>query len=88
MKTKIALKDGGAVFNFTCSCGKISNLSVWGMVYRRTAKGEIISPRKHTKNILKCKCGRRYIFVTLPHVMYKLLRKKKLSGASRKDSKC
>jgi hypothetical protein len=72
-KPKIMITDGGVEANVTCVCGKKFKISVWGLRYVRTKKGEIIKPRKHTKDSMKCKCGRDYIFVAIPDVFYKIL---------------
>ncbi len=73
MNPKISLIDGGVKAKFTCSCGNCFRVSVWGMTYKYTKQGMIISKRKYTKNIKKCKCGKRYLFVAIPEIAYKLL---------------
>ncbi len=60
--------------DFICSCGNKFKVSIWGMVYRRSKKGLVVSARKHCRNIKKCKCGKKYIFVTIPDLAYKELK--------------
>lgn len=71
---KVIIKDGGVIADFICSCGNKIRVSVWGMVYRYSKKGTIISARKYCRNVKKCKCGKIYIFVAIPELMYKELK--------------
>jgi len=71
MKTKAVITDGGVVAQFTCSCGHSFKVSIWGMVYIYTPKGQIIKPRKFYRNVRKCKCGKKYIFAAIPDIVYK-----------------
>ncbi len=73
MRPKLLIIDGGVKAKFTCSCGNCFQVSIWGMIYRYTKQGTIISKRKYTRNIKKCKCGKQYLFVTVPEMFYKLL---------------
>lgn len=70
---KITILDGGVTFDFICVCGHKMRVREWGMVYKRTKKGRIISPRFGNKNPRKCKCGREFIFIAIPDVGYKEL---------------
>jgi len=72
-KPKIVISDGGVEADITCTCGNTFQISVWGVVYERTKEGEVIKPREYTKDTTKCKCGRKYVFVPIPDVAYKIL---------------
>ena len=48
---KIILKDGGVIADFICKCVHIINVKIWGVVYRYTKKGLVISHRKKFNNI-------------------------------------
>ena len=76
---EILLTDGGVEADITCICGNTFQISIWGMVYERTKKGEIIKYRDDNdiEPPIKCKCGREYIFVAIPDLAYKILNKKK-----------
>jgi len=76
MKSKIVLIDGGVIANFICSCGHTFRVSIWGMRYIYDKKGMIIKPKKYFRNLKKCRCGKRYIFVALPGLAYKELSEK------------
>jgi hypothetical protein len=70
---KVVITDGGVEADITCFCGNTFHVSVWGAVYERTKEGRVIKPREYTKDTIKCKCGREYIFVPIPDVAYKIL---------------
>jgi len=75
---KINIIDGGIRANCTCKCGYTMRVSVWGLVYCRSKKGQVIKLRdnKITNNFKKCKCGKIYIFVPLPDIAWKVFTKK------------
>jgi len=75
-KPAITLTDGGATFDFKCTCGEVSEVSIWGMIYERTPKGEVIRERyeDESPNPWQCKCGKKFLFVAIPDVAYKELK--------------
>jgi hypothetical protein len=72
---KMSILDGGVKAKFFCTCGKSFFVNIWGVVYKRDKQGRVLGQVETHDNVKKCKCGRRYIFVVIPDVAYKLLPK-------------
>ena len=70
---KVVIEDGGVVATVTCPCGNSFQVKIWGVVYKRDKNGKVLGQVETNQNIKKCKCGKKYIFICIPDIAYKIL---------------
>jgi len=72
MREEFRIYDGGVSGLFTCKCGKKMKIEVWGLVWMRDKKGKRLGQKLHDwKNMRKCKCGKKWLFIAMPDVYWK-----------------